>query len=79
MASGASSAAAVMQQPSARPTLRCRPERVSGIPICLERRDFAAEMPSARFHEKENPYFLISYQFAYPATFAALCAIQSNE
>jgi hypothetical protein len=36
-------------------------------------------MPSARFHEKENPYFLISYQFAYPATFAALCAIQPNE
>ena len=23
----------------------------------LESRDFAAEMPSARFHENENPYF----------------------
>jgi hypothetical protein len=45
--------------------------------MLLERRDFAAEMPSARFHEKENPYFLISYQFGCPATFAALRAISA--
>jgi hypothetical protein len=56
-ASGATSAAITTQQPSIRPSLRCRPERVSGIPICLESLDLAAEMPSARFQEKENPYF----------------------
>ena len=44
--------------PMARPMARCRPERVSGIPILLESRALAADIPKARFHEKENPNFL---------------------
>lgn len=48
--------AKAMQHPVIRPNLRCRPERVSGIPIWREMRPFAAEMPVARFHEKEKPY-----------------------
>lgn len=47
-----------IQQPAERPTLRCLPDRVSGIPIARDSLPFAAEMPTARFHEKENPYFL---------------------
>ena len=46
------------QQPNARPAFRCRPERVRGIPICLDILPFIAETPMARFHENEKPYFL---------------------
>ena len=52
------SPARTTQHPIARPTFRCLPERVSGIPVAREIFPFAAEMPSARFHENENPYFL---------------------
>jgi len=46
------------QQPSARPTLRCRPDRDSGTPIFRDSFPFAADNPIARFHENEKPYFL---------------------
>jgi hypothetical protein len=49
--------ARITQQPIARPTFRCLPERVSGIPMAREIFPFAEEMPSARFQENENPYF----------------------
>ena len=51
-------AAIGMQQPVARPTLRCRPERVSGTPVCLDIFPFIPEMPVARFQENEKPCFL---------------------
>lgn len=35
-----------------RPILRSRPLRVNGMPIDLEIRDLAAEIPTNRFHEK---------------------------
>jgi hypothetical protein len=57
MASGASSAAAVTQQPSTRPTFRCRPERVSGIPICLERRAFGSRNTERPFPRKGESVF----------------------
>jgi hypothetical protein len=38
--------------PAASPNLRCLPDLVSGMPICLDKRDFAADMPSNRFQEK---------------------------
>lgn len=41
--------------PSQRPSLRWRPERVSGMPVDLEKRCFALVMPSARFHENVSP------------------------
>lgn len=47
--------AAGMQQPRALPTLRCRPDRVSGMPIEREIFDLNAEIPTARFHENESP------------------------
>ena len=47
-----------MQQPMARPTFLCRPDMVSGTPVALESLPFAAEIPSARLHENENPNFL---------------------
>jgi hypothetical protein len=43
------------EHPSALPTARWRPERVNGMPICRESLPFAAEIPMALFHEKENP------------------------
>lgn len=43
------------------PTLRCRPARVSGIPILRDNFPFAADRPIARFQEKEKPYLRISY------------------
>lgn len=45
------------EQPRALPTLRWRPERVRGIPVALEILVFTPDMPSALFHENENPYF----------------------
>jgi hypothetical protein len=47
--------AAGMQQPRALPTLRCRPDRVSGMPIDREIFDLNAEIPTARFHENDRP------------------------
>lgn len=44
--------------PKARPIFRWRPERVKGIPVWREILLFMPEMPTARFHEKEKPYFL---------------------
>jgi hypothetical protein len=41
--------------PIARPNFRCRPDRVNGMPILREIRPLAADTPSARFHEKDNP------------------------
>ena len=41
-----------------RPTLRCRPDRVSGIPIILEILPFAEDTPNARLQENEKPNFL---------------------
>lgn len=46
------------QHPAARPTLRCRPDRVKGTPIFREILPFIPEMPVARFHENEKPCFL---------------------
>jgi hypothetical protein len=41
--------------PSHLPSLRCRPERVNGIPVAREILRFARVTPSARFHENDNP------------------------
>ncbi len=38
-----------------RPILRSTPDRVRGMPSFREIRDLKPEMPSALFHEKENP------------------------
>jgi hypothetical protein len=43
---------------TALPIFRCRPLLVSGIPIDRESLDFAAEMPTARFHENP-PLFIL--------------------
>ena len=43
------------QHPIALPILRCRPDRVSGIPDFFDILDFAADNPDALFHEKEKP------------------------
>lgn len=46
------------QQPPpviARPIFRSSPLREVGIPVVRAKRAFAAEMPSARFHEKLRP------------------------
>jgi hypothetical protein len=43
------------QHPAAAPNFRCLPERVSGTPICLDSLPFAADKPTARFHEKDMP------------------------
>lgn len=43
------------QQPIIFPTLRCRPLRESGIPICRESLACACEIPKARLHEYERP------------------------
>ena len=48
----------MMQQPMALPIFLCLPERVSGIPMAREILPFAEDIPSARFHENEKPYFL---------------------
>ena len=58
------------QQPSALPAFRWRPERVRGIPICLDILPLMAETPIARFHENEKPYFLpIAHSFSYRALY----------
>ena len=44
-----------MQQPSDRPSMRCRPERESGKPILRENLPLAAETPVARRHENDRP------------------------
>jgi len=38
----------------------CLPEHVRGMPICLESRDFAVDMPSRRFQEKP-PLFIVCF------------------
>ena len=43
--------------PIARPIFRWRPDRVRGTPSWRESLALAAEIPRARFQEKENPYF----------------------
>jgi hypothetical protein len=43
------------QHPIAAPVFRCRPDRVSGIPSCRDSLPFAADNPTALFHEKESP------------------------
>ena len=43
---------------TARPTFRCMPDRVVGIPIRRASLPRAADNPIARFHENEKPYFL---------------------
>ena len=48
-----------MAHPSARPVARCRPDFVSGMPIFLEILALAADIPKARFQEKEKPNFFI--------------------
>jgi hypothetical protein len=45
------------QHPVARPILRWRPERVSGMPVLRDMRPFIPEIPIARFHENEKPCF----------------------
>ena len=50
--------AAGMQQPVMRPIFRCRPDRVSGIPICRDSLPFAADSPLALFHDHDKPNFL---------------------
>lgn len=47
-----------IQQPSDLPTFRCRPDRVSGIPVFLENFCFIADNPLARFQDHENPNLL---------------------
>ena len=44
------------QQPSIRPSFRCRPERVRGMPVRRDSRALAAEIPRARFQENDKPY-----------------------
>lgn len=44
-----------IQHPINLPIFRWRPARVSGMPIVRESRAFAAEMPTARFHENDKP------------------------
>jgi len=48
-----------MAHPIARPAARCRPDFVSGMPIFLESLTLAADIPKARFQEKEKPNFFI--------------------
>jgi hypothetical protein len=43
-------------QPTIRPSLRCRPDRVQGMPVARETRCLALVIPTARFHE--NPPLL---------------------
>jgi hypothetical protein len=50
--------ARMTQQPNACPAFRCLPPRVKGMPIAREIFPFAAEIPTARFQENENPNFL---------------------
>lgn len=47
-----------MQQPVARPTLRCRPDRDNGMPVFRDILPFIPDIPVARFHENEKPCFL---------------------
>jgi hypothetical protein len=47
--------AMAIEQPNARPTLRCRPERVNGMPSCRDSRALAPDIPNARFQENETP------------------------
>ena len=44
--------------PRARPAILCRPDLVNGMPIFRDSLALAAEMPRARFQEKEKPNFL---------------------
>ncbi len=39
------------------PTFLSSPDFVVGIPVCRAKRCLAAEIPTARFQENENPYF----------------------
>lgn len=48
-----------IQQPSDLPTFRCRPDRVSGIPVFLEIFCFIADNPLALFQDHEKPNFLL--------------------
>lgn len=50
-----STKAAGTQQPIARPTARCLPDLVSGMPISRDSFAFAEEMPVALFQENETP------------------------
>src|SRR5690606_39138488 len=43
------------QQPIALPSLRCRPARVSGMPVWRDILLLAADSPVARFHENDRP------------------------
>jgi len=52
--------------------LRCRPDFVSGIPIKRDNFPLAEDRPSARFHENENPNFLIGGSYT-PVSFS-FCA-----
>jgi hypothetical protein len=54
-----SSASSMVRHPIAAPILRSLPERVKGIPIRRDSRDFAAEIPKT-FSTKSHPYsFLV--------------------
>ena len=48
-----------IQQPIAFPALRCLPDFVKGIPMFFEILLLAEEIPVARFHENDNPYFFL--------------------
>ena len=41
------------------PTFLSKPDCVVGVPVCLANFCFAPVIPSALFHEKENPYLSI--------------------
>lgn len=45
------------------PSFLCRPERVKGMPIRLDKRALAAETPNSLFHE--NPPLFISLLCVY--------------
>jgi hypothetical protein len=41
------------------PSFLCRPLAVSGMPIALETRDFAADIPNNLFHEKPPRFICV--------------------
>lgn len=43
------------KHPTIFPTFLCLPDLVKGIPVAREILRLAEEMPTARFHENENP------------------------
>ena len=47
--------AMIVEHPSARPTLRCRPARVVGIPVARATFCLSDDIPKARLGEKEKP------------------------